>query len=340
MSSTTLKVAAVQAEPAWFDLQAGVAKVVSLIKEAGTNGAQLIGFPESFIPGYPGCIWTGGFDPEFLVNFQKNCLSVKSEEFATIRRAARDAGIWVVLGYTELDGYSMYGSQSFINPQGQVVLHRRKTKPTGQERTLWGDGPDSLQTVVEGPNGIKIGGLNCWEHLQPLLRFHHYSLGCQIHVACWPYLSYAEEPEAYQQFSAEMQTIATRFTAFEGQTFVICSTQLITPENFEKCRVKGTCWAPQSGGGFAAIYGPDGAKLTPDVDPGKECILYADINLDAIHMAKLSADPVGHYSRPDLLSLNVGSSSSIANPATLIRYPTGGNYKLLSKCPPALEDES
>ncbi|THU93601.1 hypothetical protein K435DRAFT_840187 [Dendrothele bispora CBS 962.96] len=323
MSSTTLKVAAVQAEPAWFDLQAGVTKVVSLIKEAGENGAQLIGFPESFIPGYPGCIWTGGFDPELLVNFQKNCLSVKSEEFATIRRAARDAGIWVVLGYTEVDGYSMYCAQSFINPEGQVVLHRRKTKPTGSERTIWGDAPaDSLQTVVEGPNGIKIGGLNCWEHLQPLLRFHHYSLGCQIHVASWPYMMDPSEAEIYHQHKPEMQTIATRFTALEGQTFVICSTLIITPENYEKCRVTGTNRAPPNGGGFAAIYGPDGIQLTSDIDPGKECILYADINLDAIRLAKLSADPVGHY------------SSSIANPATLVRYPSGGDYTLLSKIPP------
>ncbi|KAK7464070.1 hypothetical protein VKT23_006230 [Stygiomarasmius scandens] len=338
MSSTTLKVAAVQAEPAWFDLQAGVAKVVSLIKEAGANGAQLIGFPESFIPGYPGCIWTGGFDPGMLMNFQKNCLSVKSEEFATIRKAARDAGIWVILGYTEVDGYSMYGAQSFIDSQGQVVLHRRKIKPTGQERTIWGDGAaDSLKSVVEGPNGTKIGGLNCWEHLQPLLRFHHYSLGCQIHVASWPYLCYATDPDAYHQFAAEMQTIATRFAALEGQMFVICSTQLISSENFEKCRVQGTLWAPPSGGGFAAIYGPDGSKLTADVDPGKECILYADVNLDAIRLAKLAADPVGHYSRPDLLSLNVGSSSSLTNPATLVRYPAGGEYMLLNKIPP-LED--
>ncbi|KAF5337734.1 hypothetical protein D9758_016041 [Tetrapyrgos nigripes] len=336
--SSPLKIAAVQAEPVWWDLQGGVAKVISLIKEAAANGADLIGFPESFIPGYPGTIWTGGFDPDFLVQFQKNCLDVQSEEFNKIRRAARDAKIWVVLGFTEVSGYSMYGALVFINDQGQVVLHRRKIKPTGQERTIWGDGPaDSLQSVVDGPKGFKIGGLNCWENLQPLLRFHHYSLGCQVHVAAWPYLCSYNDPKIYPQFVGEMQTIATRLAALEGQMYAICATQIITPQNYELCRVQDTLWSPPSGGGFAAIYGPDGAKLTPDIDPGKECILYADVDHDAIRMAKLAADPIGHYSRPDLLSLNVGSASSPKNPATLVRSAIVTDYTLTSRIPP-LED--
>lgn len=35
--------------------------------------------------------------------------------------------------------------------------------------------------------GLVLGGLNCWEHLQPLLRYCHYSQGVQVHVAAWPY---------------------------------------------------------------------------------------------------------------------------------------------------------
>ena len=48
-----IKVGAVQAEPAWLDLQGGVAKVISLVEEAGKNGTNVLGFPEVFIPGYP-----------------------------------------------------------------------------------------------------------------------------------------------------------------------------------------------------------------------------------------------------------------------------------------------
>jgi len=34
-------------------MQGSVAKAVDLIAEAATNGAQLIAFPETWIPGYP-----------------------------------------------------------------------------------------------------------------------------------------------------------------------------------------------------------------------------------------------------------------------------------------------
>jgi predicted amidohydrolase len=139
------RVAAIQAEPAWWDLKAGVAKTILLIKEAASNGAELVGFPESFIPGYPLAIWARPFDSSFLLKFQKNCLSVQSEEFKEILAATKEAGIWylismpisweriqevdrVVLGFCEIDGRSMYASQAIINSEGVPVLHRRKIK--------------------------------------------------------------------------------------------------------------------------------------------------------------------------------------------------------------------
>ncbi|KAJ7108892.1 putative nitrilase, partial [Mycena crocata] len=316
----TIRVAAIQAEPAWWDLKAGVAKAISLIKEAASNGAELVGFPESFIPGYPMSIWAQPFNPVFLTKFQQNSLSVNSPEFKEILAATKEAGIWVVLGFSELDGSSMYASQVIISSEGVVVLHRRKLKATyqatGQERTIWGDAPgDSLQSAVKGPGGVVVGALNCWEHLQPLLRFHHYSLGVQIHVAGWPYCDSVANG-APPQFSSDAQTLQSKFTALEGQTFVIASTQMMSKSNAELC---GYVWShfcrDAFGGGFAAIYAPDGTQLTPPTKPDEEIILYADIDLAAIPMAKLTADPVGHYSRPDLLSLRVN-----ARPAPLVSY--------------------
>ncbi|KAK1236304.1 hypothetical protein PQX77_000466 [Marasmius sp. AFHP31] len=307
-----MKVAAIQSEPCWFDLDACVLKTISLIKEAASNGAQLIGFPESFIPGYPMRIWAEPFDPFFFTKYSKACLSVKSEQFQSILKAARDSKIWVVLGFVELDGHSMFAAQSIINPCGEVVLHRRKLKATGHERTIWGDAPaDSIKSAIEGPEGVIIGCLNCWEHLQPLVRFHHYSQGVQIHVASWPFCD-SLASGAIPQFSSDFQTTAARFAAMEGPMFVVSSTQLVKPENAGLCglveglpftfvemantldSLEGTPWNPKNGGGFAAIYGPDGRQLTPPVDPGEETILYADIDLDQLRMAKLTVDPVGH----------------------------------------------
>ncbi|KAF5368091.1 hypothetical protein D9758_004413 [Tetrapyrgos nigripes] len=337
------KVAAIQAEPVWFDLQGGVIKVISLIQEAASNGAHLIGFPESFIPGYPMAIWTQGFDPTFLVQFQKNCLDVKSDEYNRIRKVIKDIGtIWVVLGFTERDGQSMYCAQSVINPQGQVILHRRKLKATGQERTIWGDAPaDSLKTAIaSAPGGPIIGSLNCWEHLQPLLKYHHFTLGTQIHVASWPFCGSIAEG-APPQFSSDFQDTLSRAIAIEGQMFVLQSTQLIKNENFDKCRIEGTPWAPKHGGGFAAIYGPTGIRLAEAASPSEEAIIYANINLDEIMAAKLAGDTVGHYSRPDLLSLVVCPSSTLDSPATVKKAggKTAPEYgdTLLAKISP-LED--
>ncbi|KAJ7583575.1 putative nitrilase [Mycena floridula] len=327
-----MKIAAIQAEPAWWDLKAGVAKTIKLIKEAASNGAELVGFPESFIPGYPMCIWAKPFNPVFLAKFQKNSLSVQSDEFKEIQAAVKEAEIWVVLGFVELDSASMYAAQAIFNPEGVVVLHRRKLKATGQERTIWGDAPaDSLQSGVKGPGGAVIGCLNCWEHLQPLLRFHHYSLGVQIHVASWPFCDSVADG-APPQFSSDAQILQAKFAALEGQMFVISSTQVISPENVALCGLQGTgMWEAGRGGGFAAIYGPDGIQLTPQTDPAQEVILYADIDLDAVNMAKLTADPVGHYSRPDLLSLQVST-----RPAPIVLYAgldEKKDYSLLAKIP-------
>ncbi|KAF7297377.1 putative nitrilase [Mycena indigotica] len=305
-----VRVATVQAEPAWWDLKAGVSKTISIIKEAAANGAEVIGFPESFIPGYPMVIWTHGFNPEFLAKFKANALDVRSDEFKSILEAAKNAGIWVVLGFTEREAGTMYGAQVIINAQGVVVLHRRKIKATGQERTIWGDGPaDSIQSVVSGPDGIKLGALNCWEHLQPLLRYYGYHQGVQLQISSWPlFLSMKQDGHTDFQSSGEGNALQAQFTALEGQTFVISSTQILRPENVEICGLTGVSGWEKGGGGFAAIYGPDGKQLTPPTQPDEETILYAEVDTNQVLVAKLLADPVGHYfslssSRPDLLSL-------------------------------------
>ena len=100
----------------------------------------------------------------------------------------RDAGIWAAVGFSERVGSTLYLACSIINPQGDVALHRRKLKPTHVERYLYGDGQaEDATTCVTTEKGVVIGELNCWEHLQPLLRYHHYNQGVQVHIAAWPY---------------------------------------------------------------------------------------------------------------------------------------------------------
>ena len=53
------KAAVVQAAPVFLDLEATVEKTIRLIDEAAANGARLIAFPETWIPGYPWWVWLG-----------------------------------------------------------------------------------------------------------------------------------------------------------------------------------------------------------------------------------------------------------------------------------------
>ena len=111
--SRKVKLAAVQAEPVWNDLQGSVDKVISLIKEAGKNGAQVMGFPEVFIPGYPWSIWTESVfkNIDFIHEYMANSMARESPEMDRIRDAVKEAGMFVVLGYSERAGSSLYIAQ-------------------------------------------------------------------------------------------------------------------------------------------------------------------------------------------------------------------------------------
>ena len=75
---------------------------------------------------------------------------------------------------------------------------------------------------------------NSREHYLPLLRHHHYTQGVQIHVASWPFFDTIKGGYA-PLFAQDTHTTATRYMASEGQTFVICSTQVVKPENRAMC---------------------------------------------------------------------------------------------------------
>src|SRR6266704_3464944 len=136
---TTCKVAAVQASPVFLDLRGTVEKAVSLIAQAGANGAKLIGFPETWIPGYPWWIWLGApaWGMQFVACYHASSLVLGSPEAQRIVDAARDNDIHVVMGYSEKAGGSLYMGQMIVDRKGEVVATRRKLKPTHVERSVF-----------------------------------------------------------------------------------------------------------------------------------------------------------------------------------------------------------
>lgn len=152
--------------------------------------------------------------------------------------------------------------------------------------------------------------LNCWEHFQPLLKYHTYAQNEQVHIAAWPYNGEAQGDEPWSVCNEANEVTASRMYALEGQSFVLVTNQPISEEglakNTETHASTGKSFScGGAGGGAAKVYGPDGRQLTEPVKETFDGLIYCDIDLDLIDRAKTLADPVGHYSRPDLLRLVV-----------------------------------
>jgi nitrilase len=300
------KVAVVQAAPAWLDLDASVAKAIALIEEAAAKGAKLIAFPETFIPGYPWHIWLGApawaIGRGFVQRYFDNSLSYDSPQAEQLRKAAQAAKINVALGISERDGGSLYMGQWLIGADGETIAKRRKLRPTHAERTVFGEGDGSHLAVYERQDLGRIGALCCWEHLQPLTKYAMYAQNEQVHIAAWPSFS-LYDPFAHA-LGAEVNNAASKIYAVEGSCFVLgpCAT-------VSQAMIDELCDTPDKhallhvGGGYSVIFGPDGSPLCEKLAPDEEGILYADIDLGMIGVAKNAADPAGHYSRPDVTRL-------------------------------------
>ncbi|MBU8820817.1 carbon-nitrogen hydrolase family protein [Mycolicibacterium goodii] len=292
----------------FFDLSATVDKAVDLIGEAARNGARLIAFPETWIPGYPAHIygsaaWDDRESKEVHRQLMENSITIPSPELDRLCAAARRHRAMVVIGVNERDTTfshgTVYNSMLFISDTGSLLGVHRKLVPTHAERIIWGAGDGSDLRVFPTDLG-RIGGLVCWEHWMPLARFAMHAKGEQVHIACWP-----EVPDIHH--------LASRHYAFEGRCFVICVGSFMTmshvPDDFS--RREALRAAGDFGGdpdtilpGGSGIVGPDGQWVVGPV-AGNEAIVYGQIDLDRVAEEQLALDAVGHYNRPDVFHLTV-----------------------------------
>lgn len=297
------KVAAVQAAPAFLDLEAGIAKAVKLIEDAAKQGCKLIAFPETWLPGYPWWIWldSPAWGMQFVGRNFENSVEAGSAEDAALAEAARANNIQVMMGLSERAGGSLYIAQWHYGADGEIIQRRRKLKPTHVERTVYGEG-DGADIVVNDTELGRVGGLCCWEHLQPLTKYAMFAQHEQIHCAAWP--SFSVYRGAAYALGPEVNTSASQIYAAEGQCFVIAACGVVSPAMIEELctdEMKRNLLLP--GGGFAQIFAPDGTPMCEPLAETEEGLLVAEINLGVIAFAKAAADPVGHYSRPDVFQL-------------------------------------
>lgn len=294
---TKYRAAAVQAAPVFLDREGTVEKVCRLTEEAASQGASLVVFPETFIPGYP--VWTNAvsrwnYPPAKRVyaRLYANSVDVPGPVTERLGEAARKAGLYLAIGVHErTHSGTLYNTILFFGRDGRLLGKHRKLVPTYHERMVWGYGDGSTLQVLDTEVG-RLGGLVCWEHWMPLARYALYAQGEQVHASLWPTAS-------------ETFLLACRGMAFEGRLFVIVSCSYITkamlPQDFELMgEMEGFPEVLSRGG--SAIIGPDAKYLAGPVYDC-ETILYADVELERIVQEKQTLDVVGHYARPEVFRL-------------------------------------
>ncbi|MGY1707375.1 carbon-nitrogen hydrolase family protein [Geodermatophilus sp. SYSU D00697] len=303
-SPSSVRVAAVHGAAPFLDLDAGVARAAELIVEAGRNGAQLVAFPETYLPGYPSWIWshTAKYAAPLFAELFAASVELPGRASDTLAAAAKEAGTWVVMGMDERDGGTLYNTQAYYSPEGRLVARHRKLVPTNAERTVWGRG-DGRDVFVVDTGFAKVGGLICFEHSMDLNKYALATLGEQIHVAAWPAISATHADPNAGNFDHYSQTLAAAH-AICAQTYVVVVQGRLSEEIVDRLGVPEGPDAPTVGGGMTGFMGPDGRWLS---EPHRhdEAVLYADLDLGVIPFARFFADSAGHYARPDVFRFGV-----------------------------------
>jgi nitrilase len=295
-------VACVQAEPAILDREATLDKLATLTAEAAGRGAQLVVFPETFVPAYPSSAWAkalaGWADPrakEAFALLARESVAVPGPAADRLGAIAREHGVWLVTGVNEYDPArpgTLYNALLYHAPDGSLALHHRKLVPTNHERLIWGPGDGGGLEAIETPLG-RIGGLICWENYMPLARFSLYASGIEIYIA-----STADDGDAWQ---ATLVHIAR-----ESRAFVVAPSHFQRaasyPEDFPLAELlEGR---DVVGRGGSAVLAPDGSYLAGPVYDREE-LLVAELDPDVLLAERQRFDPAGHYHRPDVLQLTV-----------------------------------
>lgn len=324
----SVKVAVVQASPVYMDKGSTLEKACNLIKEAGNNGAELVVFSETFIPGYPAYFTVGYETPphqwtDFMLCLQDNSITIPGPDTDIICEAARESGTYLIMGCNELDdrpgSCTVFNSLLFIDKYGKVMGRHRKIMPTYTERVYWGMGDGSDITVYDTEIG-RIGGLVCWENHMPLARVALINRGEEFHAAVWPGNWKRGEDKLLDADTSEgggmcnLQSLI-KVHAFEAGAFVLSACGYMNDEdipdklNYIKTGNHMNCsWA--SGG--SSIVNPAGRYLSePNFE--KDAILYADCYANQIKAVKAVFDSLGHYSRWDIFQLRV-NRSRVLNP--------------------------
>lgn len=301
-----MKVSAVQEPPVYYQLEPTLARGAEIIARAAKEGAEVVVFPEAWVPGYIDYVWSvlpnnlqGDFD-DIDQLLWRNAVDLSKDGLALIREAAKENGVVVVIGINErsdeMSGGTLYNTAVIIDASGEILNAHRKLMPTNPERQVWGFGDGSTLRVVATAAG-RVGALLCWENWMPLARMSLYAQNVEIYCA----------PTAY---TPELNDASMRHIAKEGGCAVIGAAPAVplsaVPEDFPaRAAFEGYGEWLKEGGAIIVQPGGDIARGPMRRELG---LLTADIDLSMVRMARRTFDVAGHYARPDIFSLSVDAT--------------------------------
>jgi nitrilase len=313
-SPGTIRAAAVQIAPDLDSAEGTLERVCERIDAAAERGVQLVVFPETFVPYYPYFSFVKPpvlQGPEHLKLYER-AVAVPGPIAQRVAERARARGIVVVLGVNERDHGSLYNTQLVFDADGELVLKRRKLTPTYHERMIWGQGDASGLKVVDTRVG-RVGALACWEHYNPLARYALMTQHEEIHCAQFP-------GSLVGQIFADQMAVTIRHHALESGCFVVNATGWLSNEQIVAITPDTGLQKALRGGCHTAIVSPEGVYLGTPLTEG-EGMVVADLDMALITKRKRMMDSVGHYARPELLSLAINSSGA----TTTMPLPTSFN---------------
>ena len=144
-----IKIAGIQMNPKILKKKTNLVRAIDMIQDAVRNEAELIVFPECALTGY--C----------YSSLEEASTSAEPINGASIQRISvlcKELGAYVVIGFLEVDGRTIFNSLAFTGPDGLIGRYRKIHLPyLGVDRFLSpGDEPFKVYDTEVGKIGMNI----------------------------------------------------------------------------------------------------------------------------------------------------------------------------------------
>jgi aliphatic nitrilase len=306
------KAAAVHAAPVFLDRAATTEKAVAIMREAARAGAELIAFPETYIPAFPvwAALWAPIDNHDLFVRMADQSVLVDGPEVARLRAEARALRVTLSIGISERSPVSaggLWNSNLVIGEDGDILVHHRKLVPTFYEKLVWASGDGAGLAVADTRLG-RVGCLICGENTNPLARFALMAQGEQVHISSWPPMWPTRRPGGGGNFNnVAANRIRASAHSFEAKAFGIVTAGYMDAamRAFLVDRDGAIADVVDRTPRAASFFVDPTGEVFGDLLQDDEGIAYADIDLNRCVEPKQFHDVVGYYNRFDIFDLSV-----------------------------------